>query len=98
MVILYVIFLDILTMAQSSSKSRSVFFLFPPTEEINSNNVKILLTNARLLSPKIELLHEYFSELDLSVALVTESWLSDGAVLDADVADLETETSHLIQE
>lgn len=72
--------------------------MFPPTEEINSNNVKILLTNARLLSPKIELLHEYFSELDLSVALVTESWLSDGAVLDADVADLETETSHLIQE
>ena len=65
----------------------------PATEEIKSNNVNILLTNACSLSPKIESLHEYFSELDLHVALVTESWLSDGAVLDADVADLEAGTN-----
>ena len=47
------------------------------------------MTNARSLSPKIQSLHNYFSEFDLDVALVTESWLKDGAVLDRDLVDLE---------
>lgn len=51
--------------------------------------LKILLTNARSLSPKILSLHEYFNECDIDVALVTESWLKDGRVLDRDIIDLE---------
>ena len=48
-----------------------------------------MLTNARSLSPKIQSLHTFFNEHDLDVALVTESWLKDGEVLDRDVIDLE---------
>ena len=52
-----------------------------------------MLTNARSLSPKIESLHEYFSEHDIDVALITESWLKDGSILDRDVIDLEFGTN-----
>ena len=51
--------------------------------------MKLLLTNARSLSPKIESLHDYFEEHELDVALITESWLRDSRVLDRDVVDLE---------
>ena len=51
--------------------------------------IKILVTNARSLSPKIASLHEIFSEHDLDIALITESWLKDGRTLDRDVVDLE---------
>ena len=53
---------------------------------------KILLTNARSLSPKIESLHNMFSEHQIDIALITESWLSDGTVLDRDIVDLELGT------
>ena len=60
------------------------------TDGINGNhNVKLLLTNARSLSPKILSLQTYFEEHDLDVALVTESWLKDGQVLNRDIIDLE---------
>ena len=48
-----------------------------------------MLTNARSLSPKINSLHTMFEEHDLDIALITESWLKDGSVLDRDVIDLE---------
>ena len=61
---------------------------------INSaHNYKYLLTNARSLSPKIESLHTAFSEHELDFALITESWLKDGQVLDKDVIDLEWGTN-----
>ena len=50
---------------------------------------KILVTNARSLSPKIESLQNMFESYHLDVALVTESWLRDSQLLDADVVDLE---------
>ena len=52
-----------------------------------------MLTNARSLSPKILSLHEYFEEHELHVAMVTESWLKDGAVLNRDVVDMEYGTN-----
>lgn len=54
-----------------------------------THGYKFLLTNARSLSPKIHSLHTAFIEHDLDFALVTESWLKDGHVLDRDIIDLE---------
>ena len=62
-------------------------------QEINADNFKILLTNARSLSPKIESLHDQFAHHDIDVALITESWLKDGSVLDRDIIDLEYGTN-----
>ena len=56
---------------------------------MNTEVVNVLLTNARSLSPKISSLHTMFDEHDIDIALVTESWLRDGSVLDRDVIDLE---------
>ena len=53
------------------------------------DRIKLLLTNARSLSPKIASLHEIFDAHDIDIALITESWLKDGAMLDRDVIDLE---------
>ena len=47
------------------------------------------MTNARSLSPKIESLQNVFTEHEVDVAFITESWLKDGQVLDRDVIDLE---------
>ena len=55
----------------------------------NGENYKLLLTNARSLSPKIMSLHSCFEEHELDFALITESWLKDGQTLDRDVIDLE---------
>lgn len=54
---------------------------------------KLLLTNARSLSPKINSLQTYFESHELDVALVTESWLRSGEMLDRDVIDLEWGTN-----
>ena len=54
-----------------------------------TDSYKLLLTNARSLSPKIESLHNTFEAHMVDVALITESWLKDGSVLDGDVCDLE---------
>ena len=48
-----------------------------------------MLTNARSLAPKISSLLTMFDELGLHFALITESWLKDGAILDRDIIDLE---------
>ena len=61
--------------------------------EINDDGYKILLTNARSLSPKICSFHDVFREHDIDVAMVTESWLNDGCTLDRDVIDLEYGTN-----
>ena len=52
-----------------------------------------MLTNARSLSPKIHSLHTMFEEHKLDVALISESWLKDGEILDKDVIDLEYGTN-----
>ena len=51
--------------------------------------LRMMLTNARSLSPKIHSLITMFDELQLHFAVVTESWLKDGQTLDRDVIDLE---------
>ena len=48
-----------------------------------------LNTNARSLSPKINSLIECFDEMDASVAIVTETWLTDGGGLEEDLDMLE---------
>ena len=49
----------------------------------------IINTNARSLAPKIDSLIECVNELDVSVAVVTETWLKDGPELEQDLLDLE---------
>ena len=68
----------------------SNFYLSPNVnDKINHSSLKLLLTNARSLSPKIESLQNNFEAYGLDVALVTESWLKDGKTLDRDIIDLE---------
>ena len=57
------------------------------------HSLKFLLTNARSLLPKIHSLHTAFKEHQLDFALITESWLKDGAVLNRDIIDLEWGTN-----
>ena len=45
-------------------------------------------TNARSLCPKINSLIDTMDELDVSMAVVTETWLADGATLEEDKQDL----------
>ena len=49
------------------------FSLFPAADA-NFDVIKLLNTNARSLSPKIHSLLDRFSEFELDVAVVTESW------------------------
>ena len=49
----------------------------------------IINTNARSLAPKIDSLIECFSELEVDVAVVTETWLKGGELLEKDISDLE---------
>lgn len=62
---------------------------FSDISNTDSFEIRMLLTNARSLSPKIKSLIEMFDELDLHFAVVTESWLKDGEILDRDIIDLE---------
>ena len=54
--------------------------------EINDNND---ITNARSLAPKTESVIDAFNKLDLSMMLVTETWLSKGPVKDQMLDTLE---------
>ena len=60
----------------------------------NRNNtrdvlVNFAITNARSLMPKIESFVEMFDELDLSLCVVSESWLKAGRELNLRMNDLE---------
>ena len=48
----------------------------------------IINTNARSICPKINSLLDTIEELDAAVAVVTETWLADGATLEEDRQDL----------
>ena len=49
----------------------------------------IINTNSRSLCPKINSLVDCFEELEVDVAVITETWLKDGPQLDQEVRDLE---------
>ena len=66
--------------------------LFPVSDN-NNEIIKMLNTNARSLSPKINSLIDSFTNLELDIAVVTESWLADGEGLDGDLVDLEHGTT-----
>ena len=73
----------------------------PSNDQSNKNEIKRLnknpavssfryiLTNARSLTPKIESLLDFFDELDLQMAIITESWLKPGKDLERSLRDLE---------
>ena len=58
-------------------------------EDNEHYELNTLLSNARSLSPKIKSLIINFEEVDLHVAIITESWLADGEKLDRDLEELE---------
>ena len=49
----------------------------------------LLNTNARSLCPKIDSLIDNMRELDSPLAVVTETWLADGSLLEQRLADLQ---------
>ena len=49
----------------------------------------IINTNARSLCPKINSFIDCFEEMEASLAVVTETWLTDGQALQDDIQDLE---------
>ena len=53
------------------------------------NALTIINTNARSLCPKIDSLVDCFEELEVDVAVITETWLKDSPELDQDLRDLE---------
>ena len=70
--------------------------LSPPNTDprpADMNKMNIMLTNARSLSPKIGSLIDFFSEMEITVGMISESWLKDGKDLDKDLHDLEMGTS-----
>ena len=50
--------------------------------------INIINTNARSLCPKIDSLIDCFEEMDVTLGIVTETWLADGESLDRDIQDL----------
>ena len=53
------------------------------------DTLTIINTNSRSLCPKIDSLVQCFKELDVDIAVITETWLKDGVPLDDDLRDLE---------
>ena len=51
-------------------------------------NFNIINTNARSLRPKLSSFIDNFNELELSIAVVTETWFADGVRLDREAEDL----------
>ena len=47
-------------------------------KQSNKKNLNVILTNARSLAQKFDSMVDYFRELDLTAAVVTESWLKPG--------------------
>ena len=65
-------------------------------EEIEKTHARCIdfcfgLTNARSLWRKLDSLHDYFSELGQSFAIVTETWFYSGPELDRFTADAKSE-------
>ena len=54
----------------------------------DGTNINIINTNARSLCPKIDSLINCYEELDVTLGVVTETWLADGDSLDGDIRDL----------
>ena len=54
----------------------------------NNFNLNYINTNARSLRPKITSLIDAFSELELTFAVITETWFTDGSKLQAESEDL----------
>ena len=76
--------------SRNSNNGRGLSF---DTVDANKHKkIRALLTNARSLSPKIMSLITYFEELELDIAIVSESWLADSTTLTEDLAELELGT------
>ena len=61
----------------------------PVNHSRTKSKFNVLLSNARSLLPKIECLVDHFRNLELSSAIITESWLRPGVKLDEELEDFE---------
>ena len=66
----------------------------PVDEPVKSNKIPftVINTNARSLSPKINSLIDCFSQMEASIGVITETWLTDGEALDEEIDDLTSGT------
>ena len=55
----------------------------------NKFELTLINTNAKSLCPKVNSLITCFEELEASMPIVTENWLTDGQSLSDDVEDLD---------
>ena len=80
------------TAAESNNNNESTFECEQNKRLLNkkTSSFRYILSNARSLKPKIESLIDYFDELDLHLAIVTESWLKPGRELERNTRDLES--------
>ena len=53
------------------------------------NEITLINTYARSLTPKIDSLIDCFTEREVDIAVLTETWLRDGEELQANLLDLE---------
>ena len=56
--------------------------------QLRTRNLCAALINARSLAPKLESLAENFSERDWTFAIITETWLVKGRILDGVIDEL----------
>ena len=49
-----------------------------------SDNMEFILTNARSLQPKLVSLVDYFDELRITFALITETWLKKDTLVEVE--------------
>ena len=50
--------------------------------------MNFIYTNARSLLPKIHSLYDYFEELELSFACITETWMREGKKLEKSLEEM----------
>ena len=54
----------------------------------NKEVLNVLSTNARSVAPKIDCLVDYLEQMDTTVAILSETWLSDSDELHIHITDI----------
>ena len=57
-------------------------------QDKNKIDLTVINTNARSLCPKISSLIDCYNDMNASVGVITETWLTDGESLEEEVEDL----------
>ena len=81
----------VLDMLDEEENDESINLTNKDSDDDNDKPFTFIITNARSLCPKIKSLIDCMEEMDCSVGVVTETWLSDGDFLETDIANVAAE-------